>query len=68
MGEVSRPAIPHQIMFSLPDIAEILHISKLQARNWINGGEIQGFKVRGKFYVTREELVKWIKSKETGSG
>ena len=68
MPQTARPAIPIQHMFSVRQLAELLNLSKVRVRNWINSGEIKGFKARGKLFVTRKELVKWVRSKETDGG
>ena len=54
-------------LLTLPEAAELLHVSTRTLQRMIRRNELPAFKVGGQWRVRESQLTKWIQGRETAS-
>ena len=54
-------------LLTLPEAAELLHVSTRTLQRMIRRNELPAFKVGGQWRMRESQLTKWIQSRETAS-
>jgi excisionase family DNA binding protein len=54
-------------LLTLPEAAELLHVSTRTLQRMIRRNELPAFKVGGQWRVRESQLTKWIEGRETAS-
>ena len=48
-------------LYSVPEVSQMLNVTTVSIRNYIKQGYLNGQKVMGRWFITEEELKKFVK-------
>jgi predicted site-specific integrase-resolvase len=54
-------------LYSVPEASEILHVTTVSVRNYIRQGHLKGRKLTGRWFITEDELKKFVKKHQNNS-
>lgn len=55
------------ILYSVPEASQMLHVTTVSVRNYIRQGHLKGRKLTGRWFITEDELNKFVKKLQNNS-
>lgn len=55
------------ILYSVPEASQMLHVTAVSIRNYIRQGHLKGQKLTGRWFITDDELNKFVKKLQYSS-
>ena len=54
--------IQDTILYSVPDLSQMLNVTTVSIRNYIKQGHLKGQKVMGRWFISEKELSDFLKT------